>query len=248
MFDFTRLWTNQPLGRLLRRSLNLMPRSMTVRIVQGPLRGKKWVRGSGVNGYWLGSYEWKEQSALIAQLTPGNVFFDIGAHVGFYSLLAATVMGTSGVVYAFEPVHDNLAFLRKHIDMNGYMNIHVIETAIGDVDGTANFMLGAGSSLGTLSPLGEVVVSVARIDTLVESGRCPEPDVMKIDVEGKFPEVLNGARETVRRKRPVILFESDYADERSSFEVLRSFGYEISPVGADTLESAQNFVAVPGKA
>ncbi len=58
---------------------------------QGPLRGKKWIVGSSTHGCWIGSYEHKKQRTFWLSLRPNDVVYDIGANVGFYTLLAATV-------------------------------------------------------------------------------------------------------------------------------------------------------------
>src|ERR1700745_973314 len=90
------------IGKLLRAPLRLIPRSTVLPILQGPLRGKKWTAGSGSHGCWLGSYEYHKQRALQQELKVGNVVYDIGANVGFYTLLASVMIGDTGYVYSFE--------------------------------------------------------------------------------------------------------------------------------------------------
>src|SRR5579862_7724955 len=96
------------LGKLLRAPLRLIPRSAVLPILQGPLRGKKWVVGSGNHGCWLGSYEHDKQSLFQKTVRTGDIVYDVGANAGFYSLLASVLVGEKGQVYAFEPLPANL--------------------------------------------------------------------------------------------------------------------------------------------
>src|SRR5579871_1243331 len=105
-------------GRALRAPFRLIPRSAAVPILQGPLRGKRWVVGSATHGCWLGSYEQDKQQCFAGAVSVGSVVYDIGANVGFYSLLASVLVGVSGAVYSFEPVPRNCHFLRRHVDLN----------------------------------------------------------------------------------------------------------------------------------
>ena len=106
------------LGRLLRLPLRLLPAGAVVPILSGPLRGRRWVVGAGPHGYWLGTYEADKQRLLQTLLREGDCFFDVGANVGFFTLLASALVGRSGRVVAFEPLPQNLAFLRRHLLLN----------------------------------------------------------------------------------------------------------------------------------
>src|SRR5437899_3136746 len=86
-------------GRLLRLPLALVPRSATVCVLGGSLRGARWVVGSASHGCWLGWYEADKQRAFASLVKRGDVVFDIGAHVGFYTLLASRLCGPSGHVF-----------------------------------------------------------------------------------------------------------------------------------------------------
>ena len=96
-------------GKLLRAPLRLIPRSMVVPILQGALRGKKWTVGSSTHGCWLGSFEYEKQKALQCAIKTGQVVYDIGANVGFYSLFASVLVGEAGHVYSFEPFRKTCA-------------------------------------------------------------------------------------------------------------------------------------------
>ncbi len=102
-------------GKLLRLPLRLLPDGMAVPVLQGPLKGKRWLVGSSTHGCWLGSYEYEKQRLFAKKIKAGAVVFDIGANVGFYTLLTAMLVRPEGRVVAFEPVPRNIDFLRKHI-------------------------------------------------------------------------------------------------------------------------------------
>lgn len=118
MINFSAISNRSITGKILRFFLWFITQKTTVRILQGPLKNKKWIKGSGVNGYWLGSYESDEQKVFIENLKKGDIVFDIGANVGFYSLLAAEVIGFKGKVFSFEPLPENFKHIKKHIEIN----------------------------------------------------------------------------------------------------------------------------------
>lgn len=166
-------------GRLLRAPLSLLPQDLCVWVLQGPLRGARWLIGSSTHGCWLGSYEFGKQRLFAALVKPGSVVWDVGAHVGFYTLLAARAVGPSGRVVAFEPVPRNLRYLRRHIALNHITNADVLDVAVGDVAGTGSFQCGQSSSMGRLAgDRQDLLVNVAVLDELVTEGRIPLPQLV----------------------------------------------------------------------
>ena len=94
----------EPWAKVIRLPLRCLPPRLVVPILTGRLRGRKWIVGSGVHSCWIGSYELEKQLAF-ARVTPfGGTVLDLGANVGFYTVLAAELVGPSGRVHAFEPV------------------------------------------------------------------------------------------------------------------------------------------------
>ena len=91
--NFSAISNETLLGRMLRLPFRLIPTNAQMRILQGHLRGKKWIAGSGNHGYWLGSYEYQKQRIFSEEIRPGDVVYDLGANVGFYSLLASFLVG-----------------------------------------------------------------------------------------------------------------------------------------------------------
>src|SRR4030095_2658449 len=99
------------LGKRLRLPTRFIPSDARVRILQGPLRGKKWIAGSSTHGCWVGSFEYEKQLAFRRAVSRGDVVYDLGAHVGFYTLLPSVLAGEAGHVYSFEPLAANAAIL-----------------------------------------------------------------------------------------------------------------------------------------
>lgn len=213
-------------GRLAARHQWLMPLvhrakpSGPTTIRRGAAAGMRiWADSRSNLGYALGTTEPIVQAALVEYLNPGGVCYDIGANVGFFTLVAAAGPRAQERVYAFEPLPENAAALRRNLGLNGLANVEVIEAAVSDRNGTAQLDLGS-SSLDpcliehALTPLEEITVPVVRLD---DAGLLP-PSFVKIDVEGAECDVLAGMRRIVMAHRPVILcemhhFGADYVAE-----------------------------------
>ena len=232
--------------RFAHAALGCVPADLALPILSGPLRGKRWIVRSGNYSCWLGSYEQVKQRVFAAELRPGAVVFDIGAHVGYYSLLSAVLSTPAGGVFAFEPVPSNADKLRRHVVMNR-VSVDVMEAAVADRDGEARFESGADSYTGGLGGNGSSV-RVVSVDALRASGRLPEPDVIKIDVEGAEALVLRGATETIRMARPVIFVAVHGAAARAEcLRLLEDFGYSTALLVGPGIESGTEFVARPGR-
>ena len=190
------------IGRLLRAPLRFVPKQMIVPILQGPLRGKKWIAGSSNHGCWLGTYELATQKAFRRVVKRGDVVYDIGANVGLYTLLASVCAGPKGRVYCYEPLPANIVELRKHVAINHLANCEIIEAAVSDKEGTARFDSSRPRSMGQVSENGNEIVRVVSIDLLVATGATLPPNVLKIDVEGEESESTARRRANAGRAQP----------------------------------------------
>ena len=231
-------------GRVLRIPLKLIPADTHLWILQGPLRGYRWIAGAATHGCWLGSYEQEKQNAFIRFIRSASVVYDIGANVGFYTLLAAHLVGKSGRVIAFEPLPRNLEYLREHITLNRLSNVEVVEAAVSTESGTAMFDDQANPSMGKLSSCGTVAVRTVTIDDLVGSGAIPSPDLVKIDVEGAEYNVLRGASRTLEKKRPVIFIATHGEELRTQcLTFLRGHSYKVRSASKASMPLSDEFVA-----
>ena len=181
-----------------------------------------------------GTLEIPVQEALRRHLGPGGVFFDVGANVGFFTLLGARLAGDGGRVFSFEPVPANAASIRAHVAVNGFSHVKVLELALGDRDGEETMSVPDDPSWAFLEHRApdrltarKVAVRVATVDTLVAGGRVPAPAVVKLDVEGAESEVLRGMEQTLREHGPALVAEMH--DGNAEFVALaESLGYSVS--------------------
>jgi FkbM family methyltransferase len=160
------------------------------------------------------------------------VLFDVGAAVGYYTLLAARLVGPEGHVVAFEPDAKNAGFLRKHIAINRLSNVEVQYSAVGNRTGHASFAPGSGTGTGHLSESGTTSVPICKLDEFVRSG--PLPTHLKIDVEGAELEVLEGARKILTTVRPTLFLSTHGSTVRQACcQYLRKLGYHTRPMSTD---------------
>ncbi len=233
-------------GKLLRAPLRLIPRAAILPILQGPLRGKKWVVGSGVHGCWLGSYEYDKQRLFQKMVRPGDVVYDVGANAGFYTLLASVLVGKNGYVYAFEPLPGNLIHLRKHLEINRIENCSLIDAAVSSVNGEAMFDPSVDRCMAHLSASGNVRVRTVALDTLVSRKEIRPPDFMKIDIEGAEYDCLQGCIEIIRTARPVI-FLATHGQEIHDLclKFLDGLNYQVEPLDERPVSSSEELIARP---
>ena len=215
------------LGKLARCPLRILPRTMTVPILRGALRGKTWIVGSQRHAFWLGSYEPFLQKRLTHEVKKGGVFYDVGANVGFYSLLASTLIGP-GKVFAFEPWPLNVTYLKKHLSLNRISNVEAFEIAISDHIGTSSFAAEETGAMGRLQPAGSFEVATSTIDSLIYEKSLPPPVYIKMDIEGEEFRALMGAKECFRMHKPkLFLATHGRAIHEECCPMLRAWGYEL---------------------
>ena len=146
-------------------------------------------------------YEDAFDRELNSRINNGDIIWDVGANVGYYSQKFANLIGTSGYVYAFEPSPQNLQSLHKVVDI--LPNGKVLPFALGDSEQTVQFKQGA-DDLGATSSIVDgknnettIEVKMYPADWVISSGLVPSPNVIKIDVEGYEYEVLQGLNKTL---------------------------------------------------
>lgn len=233
------------LGKILRLPLDLIPPKTVLLILRGRMKGMKWVKGAGAHGYWLGRYEMVKRLAVEKGVKRGDVFYDIGANVGYFSLLAAKLSAPDGKVVAFEPLPRNIAFIQRHIALNKLQDrITVIEAAVSDHSGTAFFDLDISTSKGHIAQEGQLEVKLVCLDELVKAGMIPLPDVMKIDVEGAEAEVLRGAMHTLQACHPLLYLDTHQREAHyQTLEILTRLGYTITCLDGKALPESKELIA-----
>lgn len=183
-------------------------------IQRGVGEGLRFNPGNSVASYLLGKAEEPLQNLLQLWLSPGMTVYDVGANVGFLTVIAARLVGDSGKVYAFEPVSSLANQAEYNANLNEFRQVAIYRNALGNRDGEAAFQLasdvmtGALVSKQTAESLGSTVaVEVRKLDTLVEIDKLAPPDLIKIDVEGAEADVLDGGSEVLPEARPLLIIE-----------------------------------------
>jgi FkbM family methyltransferase len=184
-------------------------------IQRGVGKGLRFNPGGSNASYLLGTPEQDTQDVLELWLRPGMAVYDVGANVGFVTVIAARLVGEKGHVCSFEPV-PMLADLAVHnANLNQFRQVSVHRIALSDQDGEAVFQVSKNLTMGKLAnreshasnAANDLLVSKRKLDSLVATDGLPYPDLVKIDVEGAEAAVLDGATEVLQRARPALLIE-----------------------------------------
>jgi FkbM family methyltransferase len=203
-----------------------------VRVLSGVACGGRLALDlSTEKAYWLGYYERSVQQILRENLTRGDVVYDVGAHVGFFSVCAARL---GAKVYALEPVAASAARLLTNAELNP-LGIQVIEAAAWHETGSVELLPGDWTQQ-SRTVAGQGVASIA-LDELAERER--PPTLIKLDVEGAEAHVLRGARRILAVDRPLVVCELHGEQERRDVLELLD-GYRI-----EQLEDGLRIVARP---
>jgi FkbM family methyltransferase len=209
--------------RSVQHRLTQPVRRSAVPVLSGSGRGLRVRFGESTLIRALKTVEGRVETAILGELGEGQVFYDIGANIGWYSLLAARAVGPGGSVLAFEPSLSNASLTQHNAAVNRFSNVTVVCAGLTDKDGWVTF-LDKGNLQGRLDKddfdaqtewrakrdqriQGRIPVPVAKLDSWLEQTRERPPDVVKIDVEGAEVGVLRGMSETIRRSRPTLVIE-----------------------------------------
>ena len=228
--------------------LGLIPRNTTAGILTGPLRGSRWIVGSSTHNCWIGTFERRKLELFATALRQGDVVYDLGAHVGLYSLLAASRVGSTGHVYAFEPLPRNLGYLARHLTLNEVNNCSVVDVAVSAHSGRAIFDKSIHPAMGHLGANGgpELEVQTAALDDLVASRTVRAPSVIKCDIEGAEYAALNGAATVLSMHRPIIFLATHGPRVHASCcDLLDNLGFDLYSLDGLSLSRSTEIVALP---
>jgi len=181
---------------------------------------KMWVI-SGMTGatgnLYVGLHEFEEMAFLLHFLRRGDLFADVGANVGSYTVLAAAAVGTD--VIAFEPGESAFAWLMRNIELNGVAGrVEARREAVGANSGIMSFTVGL-DTVNHIDPDGAASVPITMLDMACKTA----PSLIKIDVEGFEADVLRGARDILSNPaaQAVIMELNDDA----AAEIVKGFGF-----------------------
>jgi FkbM family methyltransferase len=151
-----------------------------------------------------------ETELVKREVKKGDTVLDIGANIGYYSLIFAKIVGEKGRVFAFEPHPDNFELLRKNIAVNGYKNIIPVQKAVSDKSGLIKLYLSGNSVDHQICDSGEgrsfIEVESVRIDDYF-FGQDTKIDLIKIDTQGAEGLVLRGMPGLLKKNALKIIIE-----------------------------------------
>jgi FkbM family methyltransferase len=215
--------------------------------------------------YWLGTYETVMIQAIHDFVKPGMIVYDIGANIGYISLVFSQAVGKQGRVYAFEPLPDNVKRIRTHIALNSLQEIvTVLPYAVYDSTGKQPFFVHEFHAMGKLSGSSgrdetyknQIVVNTLCLNEFILKEENPPPDLIKIDIEGGAVRALPGMSEVLKKHQPIILMELHGPEEAQiTWDLLRQCNYKIYRMKknypeistSDSLNWKEYIVATPDK-
>jgi FkbM family methyltransferase len=196
------------------------------------------------------TYEKHVTAVMLQVLQPGMVVLDVGANVGYYTMLAAAQVGPTGKVLAFEPLRANSAMLEASREANGFAHVQIYPYAVAAQDGSVGFREDDSNGALALDDPSTAVyeVQAVALDTFLSDE--PRIDVVKIDIEGAEGLALSGMQQILRRHRPLVFSEFSWntlrhisgMEPEAFLDLLRAPGYEVCvlPRGRSQSTAPQN--------
>jgi FkbM family methyltransferase len=225
-------------------------------ILRGVGQGLRFNAAGSHSAFILGTHEPEVQELLAKVLRPGMVYYDAGANVGFFAVIAARLVGPSGQVVCFEPLPENARQIEYNANLNDLGNIAVRREALGESNRTEVFNTSAEPTWGSLSTVGklpvqaagQIPVQVRTLDSVCSDAGLPRPDVMQMDIEGAEAEALRGASAIITAARPLLVIELHQTNAAVT-AILDRLGYTYAVLGSpqpvhDVAWDA-NIVAIP---
>ena len=235
------IYRSGPLARGIRGALNqAAPQGLAeVRVAAGRLEGYRLVLDMQTEkDYWLGTYEPELQWALGELLKPGMTAFDVGANIGYITLMLAGAVGPTGSVVAFEALPANVTRLEQNLGLNGMDGrVMVVPMAVAGGEGTITFQVHASGGMGKAAGSAgraqeayqtEIAVPCTSLDAYIYERRNPAPRIVKMDIEGGEVLALPGMRRLLREARPTLMMELHGPESaQAAWEELNAAGYHV---------------------
>lgn len=188
--------------------------------------------------FWLGTYEPELQAALGDLVRPGLTVFDVGANIGYITLMLVRGVGPTGRVVAFEALPGNLERLQKNLALNALEErVTVVPQAVAGSEGMVPFHVHASGGMGKVEGSAgrwnqryqsEITVPSLSLDSFVYVRGGPVPQLIKMDIEGGEVLALPGMRRLLREARPTLLLEVHGPEGlRAAWDELSAAGYAI---------------------
>jgi FkbM family methyltransferase len=237
------------LSRWLRRVLNrAAPQGRSVVHVQaGALKGARLELDlHSEKDYWLGTYELDLQDAVHRLIEPGSVVYDVGANIGYVSLLISRQVGAEGKIVAIEALPTNVERLKRNVALNPFAsNVQVSQAAVVDKQRKVKFLVHASTSMGKADGSAgrnelykdELEVNGISLDNFIFEQKNPRPAAVKMDIEGGEVLAVRGMQRMLAEIKPLLLIEL-HGQEAAAvvFEALKKHDYHLFPMRAHSKE------------
>jgi FkbM family methyltransferase len=187
-------------------------------------------------------YEPFETALFKKELKAGQTVLDIGANIGYYTLIAAKLVGPGGKVYAFEPDPDNFALLKRNVAANGYANVVLVNRAVSDKNQTARLFInktnkGDHRLYDSKDGRPSIPVQTIRLDDFFEK-LDKKIHFIKMDIQGSEARALNGMKGLIRKNRALSLvtefspgsLKLNGQNPRKYLETLRNLGFKLREI------------------
>lgn len=179
--------------------------------------------------YYYGEWE-RDHIFAIRSLYRGGAFMDVGSSLGLYVVCLGDLVANAGAsVISVEPVPQNLVRQKRNVELNGYQKlVRYFQVALGSAAGELRigFDEMSGDNNAIIHESGDIAIPVTTLDRLVDDSECGRVGLIKIDVEGYEPEVVEGARKTIIRDRPIVFAEFNRERMKiNGFEMTRSWSF-----------------------
>jgi FkbM family methyltransferase len=234
------------LARFLRGSINAATENelTEVEIAAGDLRGYKILLNlQKEKSRWLGTYEPELAEAVREFVRPGNIIYDVGANIGYVSMLLAHAARPNGKVFAFEALPANIERIRRNVAHNALESrVTLIGQAVTDQRGEVTFhvhaSVGMGKAEGSAGRKDEAYLEQIRVpsislDEFIYTDGNPAPDIIKIDIEGGEVLALPGMKRLLTEKSPILLLElHGPQSEQVAWNTLTGAGYTLHAMQA----------------
>lgn len=248
-------WRDTPIRKMARK-LNRVFELLVITTIPNP------ARVSGLTIYWsplafpllrnfmAGMMEEGTFRVLKKLLRPGGTFIDIGAHIGWYSLYAAKIVGPKGRIYAFEPDPRLFPLLVRNIAENGFTEIiHAEQKGIAHIDGLMKFFLSGAHQAGYSSIYSTgikdpqcIEIRVITLDSFLASQGWPHIDLIKMDIEGAEVLAFQGMKEVVcRNPRLKMIVEFHHRFSSGAVEYGLSFFKGLQSLGFSQFFALEGF-------
>lgn len=193
------------------------------------------------------NYEKEIESKINEIVKPGMNVIDIGANMGYFTLILSHLVGSKGKVFAFEPNPTMNEILKKNCEINNLKNVKIFQEALAESKGNLKlFFPGEGyEAWGSFRPplnkyktTKEVLVKTTTLDTILEKYGVKKVDFVKMDVEGAEYSIFKGSKKTISSKgKPIIIFECAESNTKlfghnvlNVLQYLSKFNYEITQI------------------